>query len=262
MLSMTYSHALVLGENNTVSLRNEYRSNTVSTVIHKLQKIHTNLPEGAEINLYLDSPGGSIIAGEELIKFVNSLNRPVNVICNFCASMAFQTLQGINGKRLVTNMGILMSHKAYGGFDGEFPGQLENRLNFWLKRLNKVDEAVVKRTNGKQTLETYKELYENEYWCTDTDCINDGFADAVVDVTCDKTLNGIETQIVQGFFGNFEVHLSKCPIITGVIKYRSLDSDGDPIGPFITNSEDDLMDLLLKGKSIQGINRINLNDVR
>lgn len=256
-----YASNIVLEADNTVALRDEFSSGSVANVINKLQSLHSKLPEYKEINLYLDSPGGEIVAGEELIKFVNSLDRKVNVICNFCASMAFQTLEGIQGKRVVTPMGVLMSHKAYGGFVGEFPGQVENRLNFWLRRLKRMDEELVKRTNGKQTLESYQALYENEYWCTDQDCINDGFADEIANVSCAKSLSGTETIILDTYFGPYELVVSKCPVITGVIKYRRLDRDGDPTTPFITNRIT-IRDLLMKGRSIQQINAINLNATR
>jgi len=260
-MNVTFASNIVLDADNTVSLRDEFTSGSVANVINKLQALHSKLPEYKEINLYLDSPGGSIIAGEELIKFVNSLGRKVNVICNFCASMAFQTLQGIEGARLVTPMGVLMSHKAYGSFRGEFPGQVENQLNFWIKRLNQVDQKIVKRTNGKQTLESYQTLYENEYWCTEGDCIEGGFADEVANVSCSKSLSGTESQIIDTYLGPYEIIMSKCPVITGIIKFRRLDRDGDPLGPFVTNRTT-VRDLLMKGRSIQQINAINFNERR
>lgn len=258
MINVAVASTVTLDSDNTVSLRDTFTSGSVANVINKLQGLHAELPEHRNINLYLNSPGGSIIAGNELIKFINSLGREVNVICDFCASMGFQTLQGINGKRYVTKFGVLMSHKAYGGFRGEFPGQVENRLNFWLKRLAKMDEITVARTNGKQTLETYQALYENEYWCNDTDCVDNGFADAVVDVKCSKSLAGTESQIVQTYFGAYEIFVSKCPLITGIIKYRKVDRDGDPLGPFITNNIS-VKDLLLKDTSIKQLNYIDFS---
>lgn len=258
MVNVAFANSITLDAENTVSLRDAFDSGSVANVINKLQELHADLPEHREINLYLNSPGGSIIAGNELIKFINSLGREVNVICDFCASMGFQTFQGINGKRYITKFGVLMSHKAYGGFRGEFPGQVQNRLDFWLKRVAKMDDIVVARTNGKQTLKSYQALYENEYWCNDTDCVEAGFADAVADVKCSKSLSGTTSQIVRSYFGTYEIFVSKCPLITGIIKYRKVDRDGDPLGPFITNKTN-IRDLILGGRSIQELNAIDFN---
>lgn len=262
MINVAVANTITLDADNTVALRDAFNSGSVANAINKLQELHATLPEHRNINLYLNSPGGSIIAGNELIKFINSLGREVNVICDFCASMGFQTFQGINGKRYITKFGVLMSHKAYGGFRGEFPGQVENRLNFWLKRLAKMDEIVVSRTNGKQTLQSYQALYENEYWCNDTDCVEAGFADAIADVKCSKTLSGTISQIIRTFFGPVELIMSKCPLVTGVLKYRKVDRDGDPLGPFITNTGMRVQDLLLEKRSIQQLNYINFNKVK
>ena len=258
VMNVAVAGTVTLEAENTVSLRDTFTSGSVANVINKLQTLNAKLPSHSKINLYLNSPGGSIIAGNELIKFVNSLGRKVNVICDFCASMGFQTFQGILGKRYITPFGVLMSHKAAGSFRGEFPGQINNRLNFWLKRVQKMDDIVVSRTNGKQTLKSYQALYENEYWCNDSDCIDAGFADEVVSVKCAKSLSGTEKNVVRGFFGSYEIVTSKCPLISGIIKFRKLDRDGDPSGPYITNRIS-IKDLLLKDSSIRQINMIDMN---
>lgn len=261
MLSLiSTGNALELEDSNTVSLRESFSKGSVARVITKLQQIHSNLPSHESVNLYIYSPGGSIVAGDELIKFINSLNRPINVVCDFCASMAFQTLQGVKGKRLVTNFGVLMSHKAYGGFEGEFPGQIENRLNFWLDRINKMDQITVNRSNGKQTLDSYRAMYENEYWCTDSSCIKDGFADEVINVTCGKSLSGTKKELVDTMFGTFEVVISKCPLVTGILQFRQVNEDGEPTGPYINNGTKDLSDLLdiNDGNAIKKLNMIKM----
>jgi len=258
--SLSFANALVLNDTDTVSLRDAFSNSSVAKVINQLQTVSSNLPEHSEVNLYINSPGGSIIAGNELIKFVNSLGRKVNVICDFCASMGFQTFQGIRGTRYITQFGVLMSHKASGGFSGEFPGQVNNRLDFWLRRLEKMDKIVVAKTKGKHTLQSYQALYENEYWCTDTDCIEQGFADKVVDVKCGKSMNGTQSEVINTFFGNYEIHMSKCPLVSGIIKYRKLDREGDPVGPFMspTNKMSNLKKMWMNS-NIRQINYINLN---
>ena len=216
---------IVLKDTNTVYLNDQFNDTTVAILEADLAEKNLNLPDGEAINFVMNSPGGSVEAGLRLINFTNSLGRKFNVICIACYSMAFQTIQGVNGTRLVTEFGTLMAHKARGGVRGELPGQINNRLNYWLKRLDATDRVVVARTNGKQTLKSYKDLYENEYWCTGKDCINDGFADDIANVTCGKGLTGLRSQVYNTFIGLVRVYFSKCPLIDGIIKYKRVSRD-------------------------------------
>ena len=50
--------------------------------------------------------------------------------------------------------------------DIAFPGQVNSRLNFWLDRIAFMDQNVVNRSKGKQTLKSYQDAYENELWLT------------------------------------------------------------------------------------------------
>lgn len=202
---------IILNKNNSVTLTGEITSETVGAVMLRLQELD-NFSK-SPIYLVLNTPGGSIFDGLELISFAKSLNRPVHTINIFSASMGFQIAQHL-GNRYVTEFSELMSHKARGGFQGEFPGQLDSRYVHILNFINDMDNQAVARTKGKQTLKSYRELYENEYWAKGTKAVKDGFADEIVSVQCDSTLKGVETRKI--YFGPYLVTLSfaRCPMIT------------------------------------------------
>jgi len=228
---------VVLSKSNTIVMNKVFDTDTVATVAQKALELNQSLPAGQPINLILDSPGGSIFAGIELIQNLNSLGRRVNTISTFAASMGFQTVQGVNGTRYLTNSGTLMSHKAKGGFSGEFPGQLDSRYQYVLGVVTDLNKVAVGRTKGKQTLSSYDALIENEYWCTGQRCVDAGFADAVAAVRCDKSMSGSheETIEVGSFFGmnlTAEVVLSDCPMITGPLAVK-IKVDGKAVNSVI-----------------------------
>jgi len=214
---------LKLTADNTVVLRQSFNSSSVTALKQDLLKLNANLKSGYPIYLVLYSPGGSIQKGLELFEFVKGLNRPVHTVTIFAASMGFQTVQSL-GKRYILKYGVLMSHKARGGFSGEFGGglsQLDSRYGMWLKRIDMLDKVTVARTNGKQTLKSYRASYDNELWLNGPEAVEKGYADAIATVSCDTTLTSKKTEQVfdLGFF-RVNVTFSGCPLITSPLAIR------------------------------------------
>lgn len=215
---------VTLTEDNVLVMNQDFNYTSVAALAVRAKELDAILPSNEPLYLILDSPGGSIDAGIELIENLNNLNRPVHTITLFAASMGFQTVQGLKGKRLVTERGTLMSHKARGSFSGEFPGQLDSRYVYYLSRVKGLDKQVVSRTSGKHTEASYAALIENEYWCEGKTCMDQGFADGVVAPKCDKSLSGTkEDRLTFNFMGmaiNVDLTVSKCPTVTGILSYK------------------------------------------
>lgn len=219
--------AIVLKKNNTIIFNQEFDDLSVAKATAEAYAMDAQLSKGEPIYLIMNSPGGSIISGLELIANLNALGRKVNTITLFAASMGFQTVQGL-GDRLIVSNGTLMSHRGFasGGFSGEFGGkeksQLTNRYEYWLTKIRTLDEQTVSRTKGKQTLESYQDAYENELWIDGQDAVNAGYADAVVSPRCDKSLSGVRDQVIDYMGMEIVLHFSECPLITGPLGYEVL----------------------------------------
>jgi len=171
----------------------------------------------------MNTPGGSIQSGIELIEALNGMNRPINTVTLFSASMGFQIVQNL-GDRLILKNGVLMSHRASGQMSGSFggqrPSQMDNRYNLWLSRIQEFDEQTVKRTNGKQTLESYQKAYANELWLTGQQAVEAGYADKIVTVRCDSSLDGVTTHSANLFGFTISYDLDNCPLNTNPINVR------------------------------------------
>lgn len=205
---------VTLSKSNTVVLNDEVTPETVGEVISKVQRLN-QVRTDSPIYLFLRTPGGDIQAGLELIEALKGSRRRVDTITLFAASMGFQIVQNLNN-RLILENGVLMSHHASGGLQGEIggmpPSQMDNRKSFWERRTLELDVQTVLRTKGRQTLESYQKAYENELWQTGVQSVSNGYADTMVTATCDSSLAGATRKSIKVLFFSATVDFPDCPL--------------------------------------------------
>jgi ATP-dependent protease ClpP protease subunit len=210
------SKEITLTTDNTLIFDSPFDGKSVGKLIQEAKEMDAKLKSGYPIYLFLNTPGGSIQAGVELIEALKGLNRPVHTVTLYAASMGWQLLQHL-GTRYVLDYAVLMSHKARGQISGEFGGglsQMDSRYGLWLRRINKMDEQTVKRTNGKKSLKQYRSDYDNELWVNGFEAVKHGYADEVVTVKCRLDEKPNRVQNIRFFGMNIELEMSSCPIIT------------------------------------------------
>ena len=223
LMSTAFAKDITLTSENTVSLFGPVNRGSIGDVMHELNRLSQIGKKEDPIILVLYTPGGSIMAGLELMNYMNTLRRPVHVVAVFAASMGFHILQS-SQVRYVTKYSTIMSHRASGGFEGDLPQQVNSRLDHIIQLIGKLDEQVVSRTEGKYTKESYAELIRDEYWAVGNNAIKAGFADEEVTLKCDESLNGsVEKTFAIGPF-LVRARLSRCPLITSPVTEKEEDA--------------------------------------
>jgi ATP-dependent Clp protease protease subunit len=232
---------VVLDANNTILLNSEVTEASTAVVSMKARELDAKLPPGEHIVLVLDTPGGSIDAGLNMIENLKGLHHQVDTLTLFAASMGFQTAEAL-GTRYIVDSGTLMSHRAKGGFMGEFPGQLESRLQYAKRMIAEGDAHTIARTNGKLTQDRYFQLIREELWMTGKEAVSMGLADQVVTAECNATLAGSTTveKHIQILIFNVDAKITtaNCPLVTGAI-----------------------VEMTINGKSVNPNNKAELNEV-
>jgi ATP-dependent Clp protease, protease subunit len=226
------SKTITLTNKNTVSLSGPIEGRLVAKVFSENQDLDTENENKDPIYLFLNTPGGSIQAGFELIDNTKQINRPVHTITKFSASMGFQIVQNL-GDRYILGNGVMMSHEAHGGFEGSFShgkSQLDSIYNFWLKRIEELDLVTVSRTKGKQTLDSYRKAYSKDLWLTARQAVSQGYSDSIVGVKCAPSLRGTRVEIENLFIGRVAIKFSLCPLITAPISVEPvIDTNKGPM---------------------------------
>ncbi len=125
-----------------VLLGDEVDDTNANIIIAQLLFLEAEDPD-KEINLYINSPGGSITAGFAIYDTMMHIKAPVNTIClGQAASMgAFLMAGGVKGGRMALPNAQLMIHQPHGGATGQASDievtaqeilRLRTRLNFLL----------------------------------------------------------------------------------------------------------------------------------
>ncbi len=103
-----------------IFLGEEINDVTASLVVAQLLFLESEDPD-KDINLYINSPGGSISAGMAIYDTMNYIKCDVSTICiGMAASMgAFLLAAGTKGKRLALPNSEIMIHQPLGGMQGQ-----------------------------------------------------------------------------------------------------------------------------------------------
>ncbi len=203
---------IVLRENNTVSLNTIILDQTIAPVQEALLEKAKSMPPTYPIYLVINSPGGSVSSGNNLIELAKGIKNPIETITLFGASMAFQTAQAL-GTRHVLESSVLMSHRASGGIEGDIPGSIQTRLNYFLSMLLEMDVRIAKRAG--MPIEAYSAAIQNELWLTGKQSVDRHFADDLVKVRCDYSMTGLAKPVIYSLpLANVAVQWHKCPLIT------------------------------------------------
>jgi ATP-dependent protease ClpP protease subunit len=213
---------LVLEDRNSLNIRGPVTAQSVGDWSNKLLKMSHTLKASETIYLVMDTPGGSVLDGNQFIDLGNSIPQKIVTVTLFSASMGFQIVQNFD-ERYITPNGTLMSHRASGGFRGSFgsdgKGELNSQLNWIMEILKRSDLNASKRM--KISYEDYMELIRDEFWTTGDIAVEKSAADKVANVTCGRSLvNAKENLEIKSFFGSLKLTFSKCPLISAPLDVK------------------------------------------
>ena len=107
-------------EDRIVFLCDEVNDTTASLVVAQLLFLEAQDPD-KDINLYINSPGGSVSAGLAIYDTMNFIKCDVSTTCiGMAASMgAFLLSSGAKGKRFALPNSEIMIHQPLGGAQGQ-----------------------------------------------------------------------------------------------------------------------------------------------
>lgn len=172
-----------LGPDNLVRLVGEISDASASAFIQELYTVSVKSPV---VSVYIDSPGGDVLAGIRMIDAVVGLKavRPgVKLVCfaQTASSMAFVFFQTACDRRVVSDFSLLMSHQASLGVRGK-AGEIETRMDLVRQLLSVLDVRVAARLG--LSVEDYRTKIVNDWWLVGTKALDVRAADVLGVAAC------------------------------------------------------------------------------
>lgn len=162
-----------------IFLGEEVTDVSASLIVAQLLFLESEDP-GKDINLYINSPGGSVTAGMAIYDTMNYIKCDVSTVCiGMAASMgAFLLSGGAKGKRMALPNAEIMIHQPSGGARGQ---ETEIRIvaENILKTRNKLNEILAANT-GKSVEEIARDT-ERDNYMTAQEALAYGLIDSIVE---------------------------------------------------------------------------------
>jgi ATP-dependent Clp protease protease subunit len=162
-----------------IFLGEQVTSDVANLIVAQMLFLEAEDPE-KDIYLYVNSPGGSVLAGLGIYDTMQHIRPDVCTICvGLAASMgAFLLNGGAKGKRMSLPNSRIMIHQPIGGAQGQATDiEIQAREILYLK--NYLNTALAEHTG--QPLEKIAEDTERDFFMSPTEALEYGLIDQVID---------------------------------------------------------------------------------
>ena len=153
---------------------NDSLANSIVAQLLYLDSINHN-----DINIYINSPGGSITSGMAIYDTMNFIESDVSTICiGMAASMAaFLMAAGTKGKRLMLPNAEIMIHQPLGGVQGQAT-EIKIVAEHILRLKEKLNKILSKNTN--QDIKTIEKDTERDNYMSSNEALEYGIVDKII----------------------------------------------------------------------------------
>lgn len=162
-----------------IFLTGEINDQMADLVVAQLLFLESEDPD-KDIQIYINSPGGSVSAGFAIYDTMQYIKPHVSTICvGLAASMgAFLLLAGEKGKRYALPNADIMIHQPLGGTQGQ-AADIQIHAEKILKTRDQLNKIIAERTG--QTLKKVKKDTDRDYYMSAEEAKAYGIIDDVIE---------------------------------------------------------------------------------
>ena len=165
-------------ENRVIHLVGEVNDEMAASIVAQL--LYLSSQSNEDIQLYINSPGGSVSAGMAIYDTMQYIEAPVSTVCvGYAASMGAVILSGgEKGKRMILPHAEVMIHQPSGGMKGQ-ASELEIAAAHIKKTKYMLNALLAKNCN-----KSYEEMQKDtvrDCWMSAKEACEYGIVDTVLE---------------------------------------------------------------------------------
>jgi ATP-dependent Clp protease, protease subunit len=169
----------LLLQKRVIFLHGEVTDDKANSLVAQLLYLESVNPE-EPVEMYINSPGGSVTAGLAIYDTMQYVNPPVHtfVTGQACSMGSLLLSAGTPGKRYALKNSRIMLHQPLGGTQGQ-----ASDIMIQAKQMEKVKDTILNiyaQTTGKKKADLTQHL-DRDFWLTSEEAIEFGVIDQVLD---------------------------------------------------------------------------------
>jgi ATP-dependent Clp protease protease subunit len=155
---------------------NDYVANVITAQLLFLESADRN----RDIQMYINSPGGSVYAGLGIYDTMQIISPEVATICTGMAASfgAVLLVAGVKGKRTALKHARVMIHQPHGGAEGQ-TSDIEITAREFVKLKKELNEIIASHCG--QPFKKVEKDSDRDYWMTADEAKEYGIIDDVLD---------------------------------------------------------------------------------
>ena len=164
-------------QDRIILLTGEINDNVSSIIVSEL--LYLDSLNSNDINIYISSPGGSIVSGLAIYDTINMINSKVNtIVIGMAASMGAFILAAGTGKRKALPNAEIMIHQPYGGMEG-----VASDIDIQAKRLLRTKERInqLLAIHCKKDVQQIEKDTERDYYMNAKEALDYNLIDEIIE---------------------------------------------------------------------------------
>lgn len=166
-------------QDRIIYLNGEITPDVANSIITQLMWLNAD-NSSEDINLYINSPGGSVYDGFGIKDIMNIIDAPVNTIgIGICASMGAYLLASGTGTRKATENCRIMLHSVSSTADGSFHDIKSNYKETEFLQ-EKMLKDIANFSKNSITFELLKDMTNHDFYMSSKDAVKCGLIDKII----------------------------------------------------------------------------------
>lgn len=171
------NNGLIRSVNNNIFFSGGLNEETIFAISSNIINLQ-NEDNINEINLHIQSKGGSLLPSLGLVDLIRNSPTPINTYVTGYAASAASLIAIVGNKRYINKYGVILVHQLQMGLDYSKYKEIQDNYYNAETLMNIIKDIYL--DYSKLSLDELNNLLDHDYWLNSTTCLNYGLIDKIL----------------------------------------------------------------------------------